>query len=206
MPESRSTPIANLTARPAPRAAVVTALAALAALGATMLATPPARAAVTVLGSGLGESCFRMVDGGSDSSTTLDTCSRALAEGRLGRVDRAATLTNRGIVQIRRGALEAGLRDFDAAIALAPELGDPHVNRGAALLRLERPEEALAALDLGVARMPTRPAAAHFNRAIARETTGDVRGAYADLRRAAELEPEWALPRTELVRFTILRP
>jgi Flp pilus assembly protein TadD len=67
------------------------------------------------------------------------------------------------------------------------------------------PEAALVdinrALELGV----SDPAKAHYNRALAYERMGDLKAAWLDYTKAAELDPEWDAPRTELTRFTVSR-
>jgi tetratricopeptide (TPR) repeat protein len=164
---------------------------------------PSAAPAVSVIGNSLGAACYEAVDNGGNDASTLALCTRALEDGLLRRVDRASTLTNRGIVLLRRGSAQLALEDFDYAIRLEPELGDAHVNRGAALIRLRRPAEALVSLDTAMKFELNRPAAAFFNRAVAREATNDIRGAYYDFRRAVELEPTWSEPQAELTRFSV---
>ena len=53
-------------------------------------------------------------------------------------------------------------------------------------------------------RNTNRPAIAHFGRAIANETLGNLAAAYRDYRMASELDPDWADPRTELPRFRVV--
>ena len=45
--------------------------------------------------------------------------------------------------------------------------------------------------------------AAYYNRAIAREQTGDVTGAYYDFQKSLELKPDWDLAMRQLNRFSI---
>ena len=45
--------------------------------------------------------------------------------------------------------------------------------------------------------------AAYYNRAIARENTGDVPGAYYDFQRSLELKPGWDLAQRQLSRFEV---
>ena len=79
------------------------------------------------------------------------------------------------------------------------------LNRGAARIGLKAPEAALAditrAIELGV----SEPAKAHYNRALAYEKLRDLKSAWLDYTRAAELDPEWPAPHTELSRFTVTR-
>jgi len=44
---------------------------------------------------------------------------------------------------------------------------------------------------------------AYFNRALAREAAGDVKGAYLDYVKALQLKPEWAPAVKELARFEV---
>ena len=77
------------------------------------------------------------------------------------------------------------------------------MNRAAALIGLARPEEAVAAADKGLALNPSEPEKAYFNRATARELTGDVEGAYRDYMKAVDLAPNWEAPKVELKRFKV---
>jgi Flp pilus assembly protein TadD len=52
-------------------------------------------------------------------------------------------------------------------------------------------------------RNTTRPAVAHYGRAVAQEELGNVAAAYRDYRRASELAPNWREPRIELTRFRV---
>ena len=58
------------------------------------------------------------------------------------------------------------------------------------------------ALELGT----DEPEVAFFGRGLAHEDIGDLKSAYADLRRAAELRPQWPQPAQELARYQVRRP
>ena len=49
-----------------------------------------------------------------------------------------------------------------------------------------------------------RPEIAYYTRGIANEALGRTRAAYHDYRQAAALKPEWAEPKNQLKRFTIV--
>ena len=176
-----------------------------AGLGAAALftAAPEARASVTVIGGGMAEACSRAVRAGQADQDLLNVCTYALEQEALRRRDRAGTLVNRGIVQMRMKLLGRALSDFERAESLNPNIGETFVNRGAALIMLDRYPEALAEIDRGMAIGIEEPAKAYFNRAIAKEGLEDLKGAYLDFRKAAELDPEWELPRNQLARFTV---
>ena len=167
------------------------------------LATPTA-AAVTVIGGTAARLCYEAADSPfSPSAEAFAACDRALSSEPLARRDVVATHVNRGILRVRSGELVEGIADFDAAVGLDPTVGEAWFNRGAALLRLSRPAEALASFEEAVARGIDRPALAHLGRAVAHETLGNVRAAFADYRRSSELEPRWERPRAELARFSL---
>ena len=166
-------------------------------------AAPAAAQAVSVFGSSVAEQCYQHARLGSPSLTALRDCDAALAEFGLSQADRAATLTNRGVVRLQRREGAEALADFDAALAIKPDSGETYVNRAAALVLLRRFEEAIAAADRGLALGTRDPHEAYFNRAIARELSGDLQGAYDDYTEAAALQPNWELPRIELARFSV---
>jgi tetratricopeptide (TPR) repeat protein len=126
-----------------------------------------------------------------------------LSEDPLSPADRAGTLVNRGVIAMNRRDTASALADFEAALALRPAQAEALMNRGSARIAQGRFQEGLTdtsrALQLGV-RYPER---AYFNRALAREELNDAAGAYRDFRQAAQLKPEWELPRLELARFSV---
>ena len=173
-------------------------------LAIAVLAAAPAAASITVIGGTSARTCYEAADSPlAPSPETFAACDRALLAERLAERDVVATHVNRGILRVRSGDLVGGIEDFDSAIALDPRVGEAWFNRGAALLRRNSPAEALSSFEAAVARGIDRPALAHLGRAVAHEALGDVRAAYADYRRASELDPGWARPRAELARFSV---
>ena len=180
---------------------------------AVMLAAASAGGAwaqALVLGGGRAQACYqaaRMSEvRGPAMASQIDTCDAALETEALSVRDRAGTFVNRGILRMSRREYELALADYAQAIRLAPDSGVAHVNRGAALIALERPDEGVAAIDQGLALNAEQPEKAYVNRGYGREMLGDLKGAYFDFTRAAELKPGWELPRKELARFTVRRP
>ncbi len=80
------------------------------------------------------------------------------------------------------------------------------MNRGATFVGEERYREGLEQIDRGLALGVKDPEKAWFNRGLANEGLGDLKAAYRDYTRAAELKPDWTPPRTELARFKVRRP
>jgi tetratricopeptide (TPR) repeat protein len=60
----------------------------------------------------------------------LANCNNALDKSAMSVRDRAATLTNRGIIYMALNDYDNAIQDFNATIKLKPELGEVHVNIG----------------------------------------------------------------------------
>lgn len=170
---------------------------------AVLALAAPANAAVVTVGQGFASDCYEAAAAERSDLSALELCNAAIAEDFLTRHNRAATLVNRGIIHLYRGDYRDALTDFDAAIAVQPDLAEAHIHRGVALVAFSDYRTAIEALTYGLTLAPEEPAKAHFNRAIAYEELGDIPSAYHDYRRAAELAPAWTPPRRELTRFRV---
>jgi tetratricopeptide (TPR) repeat protein len=96
-----------------------------------------------------------------------------------------------GSLLIEAGDAAGALRAFDASIALAPDYGDAHCNRGVALQRLRRLPEALDAYD-AAARYEPGNVTAHFNRGNVLAMLGRFDEAGRAFDRALVLDPTLA--------------
>ncbi|MGI8841520.1 MAG: tetratricopeptide repeat protein [Caulobacteraceae bacterium] len=165
----------------------------------------PAGAAVTVIGGGMAQDCSRAAFAGKSDRASILTCALALGGEDLDTTDRAGTLINRAVMELRGLAFEAARADLDASIALTPTIGEAWVNLGAVAVGEKHYSTAVddltRALSLGV----KEPEKAYFNRALAYEGLDDEKSAYFDYRRAVALKPDWPLPQHELLRFTVSR-
>lgn len=162
--------------------------------------------AVTIIGGdAYAQRCMAEVGAGGSSDETLSTCTRALRNPRLAQDSEILLMINLGVVLLRRGENDAALAQFDAVLEEDDEHAEAHLNRAAALVQLSRHGEAIAeittALGLGV----LEPHKAYFNRGVAREQLGDLRGAYEDYRTALEIQPDWGPANAELARFARTR-
>ncbi len=175
-------------------------------LGVAVLAMlPPAANAagsVLIIGGGIAKDCSEAVIRGRYDDDTMRLCTSALEVETLSMGDRARTLVNRGVIQLRRQAYVEARADFDEAGRIEPKLGEVYVNRGAALVAEDRFAEGLSEIDRGLALGVRQPERAYYNRALAHENLGDVKAAYYDFQRAAELDPKWTAPKEELARFS----
>ncbi len=176
---------------------------AFAALAAAATATA-ASAQVFVIGGGLAKDCYEdALRGNYQYRSAEETCSRALREETMSRSNRAATYVNRGVIRMRGGDYDTALEDYGKAVELEPDLGAAYLNEGAAHIYRKDFASALEPLNKAITLGTTDVFAAYYNRAIARENTGDVPGAYYDFQKALELKPDWELAERQLKRFTV---
>lgn len=173
-----------------------------------------ANAAVIVLGGGFAQMCYEAARDANDPSMVqitgsridippLEICSIAIGMGDLTTRDLAGTYNNRGVILFSQGNFTEALKDFDLAIRYGSTLAEPHVNRGASLVAMKRWRDAVPSLDRGIELGALELEKAYYNRAIAYEELGDVRRAYFDYMKAAEISPTWEDPKLQLARFSV---
>jgi len=178
-----------------------------AAAAALMLAAghaSPAKALDTVIG-GMASACSKDAKAGNGTIEAINNCTDALVAETMTSRDRAATMVNRGTLYLTRSEWLLAIKDFDNALLLQPHMGEAFVNRGAALIGMQRYAEGEQQIDQGLTLNPELPERAYYNRAIARWRQDDVRGAYFDFQKALELKPGWAEPTQQLAYFTVTR-
>jgi len=110
--------------------------------------------------------------------------------------DDPRALRGRAQVHLDAGQHDEALRDLDRLLQLEPERRATLVDRAVVLLEAGRAGEALRELDRALG-MGVREARLYLNRGIARFKLGGLNVApavLADLDRAAELDPGYALP------------
>jgi len=176
------------------------------AAGVTILAVSgSATAAVYSVGGPLSQNCYQAALSRDSRSFAIDACTRALTEEALLGPDRAATYVNRGILQMGAGRLTSADYDFDQALSINVSLSDAWLNKGFLRIREGKGQEALPLLQKGIANGARREALAYFARGVAYEQSGDYRSAYADLLKARQIEPRWALPAEWLAHYRVQR-
>lgn len=187
------------------RARVSWRFAAVAAVLAWGAAAAPAWAErdghVIALGATGASACQQAGGAPEVDARSIEICDEALSEGRLERNQRIVTLLNRGLIHLRLRHGAEALADFDAAIAMDEDNGEAYLNRGAALLLMEQPGPAIAALTEAMALGVAQPYKAYFNRGQAREALGDQRGALEDYSTALEIQPDWGPASAELAAY-----
>lgn len=165
-----------------------------------------AQGAVTVVGGGLGQACYEAAESGRvPTMVALDLCNKALQQERLKRQDKAATYTNRGILYMRSGNNTKAMWDYQKSLNMMPDLKEAKVNLGAAYYNLKRYPEALEALNEGISsESVSAKAVGHYNRGLTHEKLGNLEAAYADFRKALELEPKFDQAARQIARFQVI--
>ena len=176
---------------------------ALLALGMTAFAGS-AHAQLVVQGKGDAARCYDYaLVGNTGSRSAISTCTNAF-DDILSQKDKAATFVNRGVLYMRKGDQEKASADYQAALAIRPNLTQAHVNNAASLIRQKKFDEAIASLNTALDDIdsPTR-AAALYNRAIALDSKEDYNGAYRDLKAALAIRPDWAAALDLISRYKL---
>lgn len=167
-------------------------------------AAPLAAAQVTVIGGGIARDCYEAVKFSLGKPAAAEAiCSRAIELETLNLANKAATYTNRGVLRMRQGEYDKALDDYALSKRLKPATGATWLNEGAAYIFKKDFNSALVSLEKAIELNSEDLYAAYYNRAIARENTGDVEGAYFDFVKSKELNPAFAPTDTQLARFTV---
>jgi tetratricopeptide (TPR) repeat protein len=178
-------------------------LSVAAGIASLMLPLSAVNGAVVSLGGPLSKNCYESAVSRDMRESALDACTRALDEEPLATHDRAATFVNRGILRMLQGHDPDADADFNAALRLESALSDAWLNKGFLLLRHGDGRDALPLLQKGIDTGARRQALAIFARGVAYEQMGQFSSAYADLKRAHELEPGWAMPSEYLSAYRV---
>jgi tetratricopeptide (TPR) repeat protein len=176
-------------------------------LGAAALlafASYSAQAAVTVLGNKIGQSCYMTAEFGGNAEDGIKTCTVALDETAMPLTDRAATFINRGILRTRVEDSAGALDDYNRGLALDANLGEGYVDRGAVEIVNGKYDVAVQDITKGLDLGTNKPEIAHYDRGLAYEALGNVRGAYDDYKKAVEIDPTFNLASDQLTRFKVV--
>jgi len=168
------------------------------------IASGPAQAAVTVIGSGPAELCYQGAENGGDPKEYIAYCTQALG-GILTTRDRAATFVNRGVLKLSLSESNAALDDFNAGLGIDDSLGEGYVDRGAALIGLKRYDDAIKDIDKGLTLGAKQPEIAWLDRALADEARGDTLAAYHDTQQALAVQPDYTRASDNLKRFKVTK-
>lgn len=146
-----------------------------------------------VMSDGSALLCYHSVKHGDPGRlSTKKTCKQALRDFDTSPKDKAATHVNLGILQMRSGKYIKAQKSFDKAISMSPNLPEAYINISAVLIYTGQHHAAIKsverAIELGTKKMPE----ALYNRAMAYDNLENYTKAYADLKQALVLRPNWA--------------
>lgn len=165
----------------------------------------PAFAAVTVIGDSSAQQCSEAAFHDHADEASIQICNQAIGDSMLGQRDLSGTYINRGVIYMNRGDFNDARQDFDRAIQVDPNIGEAWVNRGAIDILDKRFKDGISDIDKGLSLGTMEPAKAYYNRGVAYESIDDEKSAYLDYQQALTLDPNWDLPKQELLRFTVTR-
>lgn len=170
-----------------------------------LMGMAPVGSSVVTVGGSSAASCFHAAAARDMSDQAMDDCNAALERETLSQGDQVASYVNRGILRLIHNDFRNAEADFSQAMSLEPTQAEAFLNMGIAQYQQGKVESATKLFDRSLALRTKFPAIAYFGRGLANEDRGDLRGAYADLRRASELNPGWNAPIEELKRFQVRR-
>jgi tetratricopeptide (TPR) repeat protein len=166
-----------------------------------------AQESVTVLGPTLFEECGNAAAAAQRTShvgvTAIDTCSQAIARSWSTVGETANAFVNRGTLYLIQGQNDKAINDFTQAIKADPSQAAAYNDRGVALSATHHQADAIKDFSQALALKAGNADHVLFNRAMAYEDSGDLKRAYLDYRKAAELNPGWSEPARQLARFNV---
>lgn len=171
-----------------------------------IFAASPAFAGTVLLRSGVGRDCYEqtLLDALTlNAQKAIAICSADLNDPDIDDYNRAATLINRADLRLRVQDYVGAAADADRSMTVYANIPAAYVNRGAAMIGLKRYDEAVTALDKALALNADKPELVYFNRALAKENMGDIRGAYYDYLKASQINPKFEPATQELTRFQV---
>src|ERR1700710_1187842 len=138
----------------------------------TAAATSANAQVVITMGNGMAHDCYMHAKAANQLREGVGICDLALMQEPLTKRDRAGTYDNRGVMHDMMGHTQDAANDFNAAIALDPNLGDPYVNLGAMLIKKGQHQEALDQINKGMDLGMAFPHIGYYDRAIAEQMLG----------------------------------
>jgi tetratricopeptide (TPR) repeat protein len=178
---------------------------ATAAAGIAAAASGTASAIPVSIGNPLVNACYESAVVERSDGMALSQCTQALRREATTSGDaRVATLVNRGILQMLRDDSAGALRDFNAALALDPAQPEAWLGKAVESWKAGNDRDAVSFANRALRLRTEKPELAYYTRGLANERLGNVNAAYADLKRAHALAPQWAEPTMQLSRYRVV--
>ena len=146
--------------------------------------------------------CYRAAADGISLRDGLDHCNTAVIDPLMNY--RAETFVNRGIIRYDMGDRKGALNDFGLALDYNPSLGDAYLNQALVLVAEKRPQEAMAAINKGIALGATSLQVAYYSRGEIEDDAGHYAQAYRDYSQALKIKPDYAPAQRQLERFKVV--
>jgi|ERR1051326_1371384 tetratricopeptide (TPR) repeat protein len=171
---------------------------------AVTMSPASAQVVISINAGALAHACYIAAKTRANIPEGVNNCTAALTELGLTTKTRAAILNNRGILFDAMKRYDDAWSDFSSSSSHDPTLGDPRLNLGVALIRMEKSAQAMQhiqeALVLGV----SAPELAYFDRAVAEEKLGLIADAYYDYKRSLALDPNFTMASNALQNFRVV--
>ena len=189
------------------RLALLTAVFALGAAGAAFavegtMPTTDRLGVQIIYATNAAQQCFNTAQNGADLRFGLEHCNTAVIDPMT--TYRAQTFVNRGIIRADLGDNSGALSDFGIALHNNPSLGDAYLNRALVLIAEKRPNDAMAAINQGIALGATNLQIAYYSRGAIEDDAGQYDAAYRDYRQALMIKPDYAPAERQLARFKVV--
>jgi Tfp pilus assembly protein PilF len=182
--------------------ALFTAVAGIAGVTAMM----PAQAGTASIGNSSARDCYEAAVARDFDRNAIYHCNLALDQEGLDAQNRAATHVNRGILYMRGRNYGGAEREYRRAMALDGSNAEAYLNMAISYLRQNDPDPSVMPLiEKALALNTKEQALAYYSRAMVHERSGNIRAAYADYKKAQELDPDWDEPAEDLQRFAVVR-
>jgi tetratricopeptide (TPR) repeat protein len=146
--------------------------------------------------------CYRTARDGTELRFGLEHCNTAVIDPLMNY--RAQTFVNRGIIRYDMGDHKGALNDFKNALNYNPALGDAYLNQALVLVSEKRPDEAMAAINQGIALGATNLQVAYYSRAMIEDDAGRYAQAYRDYKQALMIKPDYGPAQRQLARFKVV--
>jgi tetratricopeptide (TPR) repeat protein len=165
----------------------------------------PVHAAVVVYGRGPSLGCYEAAEYGTDAKTGIELCDAAISQPDITPRDIAATMINRSILRTHSGDYEGAVVDCTHGLSIDSDLAEGYVDRGVAEIMLKNWPSALADINRGIDMNTDKLEFAYYDRGIVEESTGNIRAAYEDYKKAVQLRPDFDLAAHALLHFKVVR-
>jgi tetratricopeptide (TPR) repeat protein len=145
------------------------------------------------------KACFDSAQTGTELKYGLEHCDIALRDPLMNY--RGQTVVNRGIIRYAMGDADGAMADFAHALDFNPTLGDAYLNKALVLIYRKEPDQALAAINQGIALGSANLQIAYYARGMIEDDAGHYEQAYRDYRQAVRIKPDYQPALRELERF-----